>query len=233
MENPQEEPGYRRIGSRLPSFASSPSATGSTPTTLPPSSATSGAQSLARADSNSTGLPPSATGAERLPSVRQAMERPDPEATDRAIVACLPRSIGSTLCPVYQDRIDPVYGFDTELVGYATMSGERPSADLMDARQLVGRYLVSAPEARIKAELARLRVSTKARPEGEDDLAMMFQVFAEECAEYPADVMVWALRGWARREIFYPSLAELRDLLQRGARRRRSLMEALSPAMAA
>jgi hypothetical protein len=127
---------------------------------------------------------------------------------------------------MYRDRIDPVYGFDTEFLGYR-LEGAVPSGDLMQARQMVGQHLRPAEVGLIKRELARLRVSTKSRAETDDDLAMGFQVLAEECAEYPPDVVVWALRGWARMETFYPSLAEIRDRLQRGVARRRSLMAAV------
>jgi hypothetical protein len=132
------------------------------------------------------------------------------------------------LRPLWNDRIDPVYGFDSEFVGYDIDADRVRAPDLMQARQLVGQHLRGAPEAIVKRELARLRVATKARNESDDDLAMGFQVLAEECADYPPDVVVWALRGWARMEIFYPSLAEIRDRLQRGARKRRALMAALN-----
>lgn len=150
----------------------------------------------------------------------------DPAMVDRAIVASLPPSIASALVPVHRDRIDPVYGFDSELVGYR-LEGEVPAADVMQARQIVGRCLAPADEPLIKRELARLRASTKARAEADDDLAMGFQVLAEECSEYPPDVVVWAMRGWARMETFYPSLAEIRDRLQRAARRRQAMLKAL------
>lgn len=127
---------------------------------------------------------------------------------------------------MYRDRIDPVYGFDTEFLGYR-LDGAVPAGDLALARQMIGQHLCSSEEGLIKRELARLRVSTKARAETDDDLAMGFQVLAEECAEYPPDVVVWALRGWARMETFYPSLAEIRDRLQRGVARRRSMMNAV------
>jgi hypothetical protein len=153
----------------------------------------------------------------------------DPEAVDKAIVASLPRSLASTCSEIENEWIDPVYGWDYEVVGYTFGRGvlDAPDGDVRAARNMVALYMAPPSEAVIKHELARLRASTKSRAEEEGDIAMGFQVLAEECFEYPADVVVWALRGWAKRERFYPSLAEIRDLLQRGSRRRESLAKSL------
>lgn len=224
-----EEIGCRPIGSLVPKIVSSLKTAGLSQMPSRMNSATTGLPCRERPVANSTGRQLSEIAAATLPSIASAMDMADPERLDRAIAASLPPSIKSILAPIFQDRIDPVYGFDTEIVGYARRPAQGcPERELQAARQLVGRYLAPAAESRIKMELARLRVSTKARAESDGDLAMMFQVFAEECAEYPADVVVWALRGWARTEIFYPSLAELRERLQRGARRRRSLMAVIN-----
>jgi hypothetical protein len=161
-------------------------------------------------------------------SLSEALRTNDPEAVDRAILASLPPSVASTLKPTYREYIDPKYGFDCEFTGYAMPPDVIvPIGDLVKAASLVERHLRPAPEPLIKQELARLRVSTKARAESDDDLAMGFQVLAEECSEYPADVVVWALRSWARMETFYPSLAEIRERLQRGVARRRAMAKAL------
>lgn len=228
MDDHQNEArGSRSIGSLATRIASSPEALASALTTLPPSSGTTGARSLAPRPSSSTGQQLSATGAAILPSVAEAIALADPQALDQAIVRSLPLSVGSGLRATYRDFIDPVYGFDTEFTGFAlAMEGVLP-AELMQARQMVGLHLKPAAGGLIKQELARLRVSTKSRSESADDLVMGFQVMAEECSEYPADVVVWALRGWARSEVFYPALSEIRDRLQRGARRRKALMAAL------
>jgi len=196
------------------------------------SSETTGLRSLAQRDASATGRQLSETVADRSLSIAQAVAKGDPEAVDRAILASLPPSIVSTLQPTHRDYIDPVYGFDTEFLGYA-LRGEVPAGDLMQARQIVGQHLRPGDEALIKREIARLRVSTKSRAESDDDMAMGFQVIAEECAEYPPDVVQWGLRSWARSEVFYPSLAEIRERLQRGARRRKALLAALTQPRAA
>lgn len=227
-DHQNEGRGSRSIGSLTSRIASSPEALASALAleTLPRSSGTTGSRSLAPRDANSTGRQLSATAAATLPSIAEAIALANPQILDLAIARSLPPSIGSALRAIHRDIIDPVYGLDTEFVGYELSRTVVP-AELMQARQMVGLHLKPAAGGLIKQELARLRVSTKSRTESADDLVMGFQVFAEECSEYPADVVVWALRGWARSEVFYPSLAEIRDRLQRGARRRKAMMAAL------
>lgn len=228
-DHQNEGRGSRSIGSLTSKIASSPEALGSALAleTLPRSSGTTGSRSLAPRDASSTGRQLSETAAATLPSIAEAIALADPQALDLAIVRSLPPSIGSALKAIHRDIIDPVYGLDTEFVGYELPRAGVVPAELMQARQMVGLHLKPAVGGLIKQELARLRVSTKSRSESADDLVMGFQVMAEECSEYPADVVVWALRGWARSEVFYPSLAEIRDRLQRGARRRKAMMAAL------
>lgn len=222
--------GFRQIGSLVPRTTNgrSPSMglAESGPTRSPQNTSTIGSTSQEIGGAKFAGGGHGETASGRSLAIAEAARQMDPEAVDRAIVASLPPSIASTLRPTYRDRIDPVYGFDTEFVGYR-LDGPVPAKDLMQARQMVGLYLAPAEVGLIKREIARLRVSTKSRAETDDDLAMGFQVLAEECAQYPADVVVWALRTWAQAEIFYPSLAEIRERLQRGARKRRALLEAM------
>lgn len=221
-----EDQGLKLVGNlRLPT-GTSPYLSDSTQREWPQSFATTGSRFPAPGGARSTGRQLSATAAGKSLSIAEAVERADPEAVDRAIVASLPPSIASTLRPMYRDHIDPRYGFDTEFLGYR-LEGAVPAGDLELARQMIGQHLCPAEVGLIKRELARLRVSTKSRAETDDDLAMGFQVLAEECAEYPPDVVMWALRSWAKQETFYPSLAEIRDRLQRGVKKRRQLMQAI------
>jgi hypothetical protein len=116
--------------------------------------------------------------------------------------------------------------FDGQFSHYApiTVSPE----DRRSALELVDIALRPAPKSLILAELARLRLTTKARPECDDDLRMMAAVYAENIADYPSDVVVDALRNWARYERFWPSWAELRKELEALVKRRRSLRATLA-----
>ena len=126
-----------------------------------------------------------------------------------------------------RDFIDPVYGFDTEFLGYS-LAAAVMHRDLTTARNSVEVACTPAKASFVRMELARLRASTKSRVQPGDDLAMILQVLAEECQDYPSDVVQHALRGWAKREMWFPSLAELRAELQRHGKRRLALLECLN-----
>jgi hypothetical protein len=215
------------IGDLAPRIVNSLRVSDSIPNELPPNTATTGSGLPVPRDSSSIGRQPSATDAGRSLTVPEAMRTNDPEAVDRAILASLPPSVASTLQPTFREFTDR-YGWNEEFAGYHIPANVLvPRQDINTAKALVEQHLQPAPSPLIKQELARLRVSTKSRAESDDDLAMGFQVLAEECSEYPADVVVWALRSWARMETFYPSLAEIRERLQRGVQRRRAMAKAL------
>lgn len=119
-----------------------------------------------------------------------------------------------------------MYGLDVEFLGYSLAPGAAPD-ELAAGNEMVQFASQPAAPGVIKMLLAELRVSTKARAEQDDDLALGFQVYATEVARYPADCAAAAIRKIARREKFYPALAELRDELQRESRRRKALADVL------
>ena len=122
---------------------------------------------------------------------------------------------------------DPKYGFMFDFERYSFHPKLVPVTDIDAARELAEQAMLPAPPKVILAELARLRVSTKIRAEDERDMALRFQVLAETMEEFPADVAVAALRRWARREVFFPSVAEIVEEMHRFNRRRQSLLTAL------
>jgi len=156
------------------------------------------------------------------------MEEADPEPyrVDKLLVASLPPSVLSVLRRLTRSWNDPVYGHDFEVTGYV-LDGPAPSQDIATARTMVDRCMRPARENQIKALLAELRVETKARAEHDDDLVLGLQLYADELAKHPADVVCAAVRKIARRDTFYPSLAELRKQLLAESKSRRFLREAL------
>jgi len=79
----------------------------------------------------------------------------------------------------------------------------------------------SRPE--LVQEVTRCLAVTVARERDQADLKAMLAVMAEELAEFPADVLRAELRSWARREKWWPTLAELRERCERAMRLRKSL----------
>jgi len=126
---------------------------------------------------------------------------------------------------VAREYIDPQYGYDSELVSFTL--GPVPSADRGLAAAILDVALQPASVEVIQQALTALRVATKASHMQEGDLTLTMQVYADECAEYPPDVVRAACLRWMRREKWFPSLSELRDEMQRLVRRRRLIADAL------
>ena len=76
-------------------------------------------------------------------------------------------------------------------------------------------------------EIARLKMLTKGRAETEADLKGQAVAMAQELEAYPPDVVRDAARSWARREKWFPALAEMIELCEAGVRKRRDLLRAL------
>jgi hypothetical protein len=83
------------------------------------------------------------------------------------------------------------------------------------------------PEAAIVAATRCLTV-TKAHAHDETDMQMLLGIFADELQHFPEDVVVSAFRKFAKREKFWPSLAEILDDCQRLSRWRYSLKAILT-----
>ena len=170
---------------------------------------------------------PGETGAVAKPrSLPELLAGSEPEETDRSLRALLTSCAGCECRPVEREWVDPKYGLDFEVVRYEFADSLSSEARHAIAERLAEAF-EPADERTILAELTRLKLSTKARAETEDNQVLALTILAEECAEWPADVVRAALRRYARRETWFPSLAEIRDELQRVGRRRRLMAEAL------
>lgn len=86
-----------------------------------------------------------------------------------------------------------------------------PAAEAMieQARQALDAALVPAEPAAVLKMLARLKISTSSRNRDGDDAKLERRVFADELRRYPLDVVDEACRRWARREQWWPSIAEI------------------------
>lgn len=123
-----------------------------------------------------------------------------------------------------------IYGTDGQFEGSEVsfvLHGEVGKAERDQAIRLVSQSLRPAGPELAAKELGRLALLTKSRAEGDDDTKARLVVMADELANYPADVVLDALRYWARTEKFFPAWAELRDLLDRRVQRRKRLRAAL------
>jgi hypothetical protein len=159
------------------------------------------------------------------PAIVAQMGGADPEVTDRLLVDGLAALLGRFPTLRTTEVIDPQYGYDFAAVGYDL--GRLDEDQWREAQTLMAPALEPASPRIVAEELARLRAVTKARSISEPEAAMMFGALRQELSEFPPDVVRGALRKIARRETFFPALAEVRDQCQREFRNRRLLAEAL------
>lgn len=225
---PRGPSGLRPIGSLMPRISASPRSSVSTLDGPATSSATTGTPQAAPVRQSVIGRRPGATGvAARSNSLAELLRGEEPAVTDRGI--------RSQLAPYHASFCEPVLDEGCEVVGWRFLRDPRElSAEERQGAFVALEVLMPAMEPAtadmVKRELVRLRMSCVPHNEAEDEAATRLQILGEECRNWPPDILRGALRGWARREKFFPTLAELRAELQRHSRCRRTLVAALQEA---
>jgi hypothetical protein len=76
-------------------------------------------------------------------------------------------------------------------------------------------------------KLAELRVLTAHRARDGIDVELMAGAYTERLAAYPQDIVVAAVDGWANREEFWPTWAELKAECDKRMRGRKMIRQAL------
>ena len=79
----------------------------------------------------------------------------------------------------------------------------------------------------IAEELTILNAKTVRRDSGDTDTGILVRAYAEELAEYPADVVRYVLKMSAKNNKFFPAWAELYEDLEFWGRDRLRLYEAV------
>ena len=148
--------------------------------------------------------------------------------TDAALIRSLPPSVRSCL----EIKTEGRWNKDESFRGYVTIV--TPTTAIGDELLAVARETVAesiAPMERnelIKA-LGKLKLLTAARGVGETDLTLQLAAYADELAQWPADVVREVLERQPRRSKWWPAWAELYDLLSELAAPRNALLAALAP----
>ena len=217
--------GFRQIGILVPKVASSPGSSGSTPTPSSPSSATTGPTSPGRAVAASPGSGPGKTVAATVPklaAVREAVLAQDSDLVAHRLQAWL-RPFETSLRPSISEDGNPAT--DWEITGYRLV-GPLPAKMLADLEPVMQRLTAPAGPQAVLAPALRCLTLTKSRERDGMDLRLFAAALAEELGEFPVDVVATAFRRWARRETWWPSLAEIREQCLREMRWRNSLKAA-------
>lgn len=142
-------------------------------------------------------------------------------------MALLPPSVLSSAREIWRDVARTDHQFEQAFHGYEIV-GQIPEADRLAALKVLETSMKPTPRELVAKELVRMRGLTKARAETAEDMQMIVAAFLDEIRDYPADVVVNACRRWARAEKWWPSWAELKDMLDFRMRRRRALLDALN-----
>lgn len=213
-----EERGLRRIGDLVPTISGLPDNSGSIRSGLPTNSPTIGTRNRGRAVASSTGARRGATGAVAKRSDGLVLDSRDPAASLR-------RRVTSCLASTWIDG-DTGYGWDGRVAGYELVA-PLPAGELAEAIGTIEAALIPAPAKQIVAELTRLRQLTISRDRSTVDLELLLAAYADELRQYPGDAVTVVLREWPRSHRFWPSLAELVELLEPIVRPRRELLNAL------
>jgi hypothetical protein len=215
-----EERGLSQLGSPLSKIVSSLQVVDSTQDTPPNSSATTGTPSRDKPALPSTGKPNGGRGVATRPS-----GPPSVWQADRGLEASFPEPLRTLLRSKarYDSEFDALLGYD-ELSPAKTPAGE---AMLDRARNALDAALAPAEPAAVLKMLARLKISTSSRNRDGDDAKLERRVFADELRRYPLDVVDEACRRWARREQWWPSIAEIVGECDRLVNWRRVTREAL------
>jgi len=132
--------------------------------------------------------------------VRANRDNPTAHQIDQTIQASLRQDFASQLD--FKTKTDR----DFEVTGYAIqVRGEVPVA----WRDAIGFFTKPAAPAFAAMEVTRLRTLTTKRKEGEFDLELSITAISEELSVYPEDIVQTVCRDWARKNRFFPVLAEL------------------------
>jgi hypothetical protein len=104
------------------------------------------------------------------------------------------------------------------------------NADPMDVERCFGQILALCDPCDpllAARKLAELRVLTAHRARDGVDVELMAGAYTERLAAYPADIVVAAVDGWANREEFWPTWAELKAECDKRMRGRKMIRQAL------
>lgn len=101
---------------------------------------------------------------------------------------------------------------DGNVTGYRLAANVEPY-DITEAIRIIEDISQPATKKDIIQALTKLHLKTKQKRQEASDTAMQLQVYAEELAEYPADVVIETLKKWPNHSPWWPSWKELKGEL--------------------
>ena len=119
-------------------------------------------------------------------------------------------------------KLQPIWGKGDLPRGYV-IEGEVTKLDV----NLLEDAVKPLSTREIAEELTILNAKTVRRDSGDTDTGILVRAYAEELAEYPADVVRYVLKAAAKNNKFFPAWAELYEDLEFWGRDRIRLYEAV------
>lgn len=209
----------RRLSEILPPISTS------IPKPPPARSATIGQQSLELRGARSIGQQHGATGAVTTPSANHRPEVArvfDLPASATNLARSLGRLISWQGVSIYAGE---------EFAGVAIKDvAVRPGFDAAEVQRhaaAVERLCEPAGTDIATQKLTELRRLTAHRAQGDNDMVLTAVAYTQRLAQYPADVVAAACDGWADREQWWPSWAELKAECDKRMRGRLQIRETL------
>lgn len=210
MNRENEDQGFRSIGSLLPKIENLRPGSDSTGEPSSPSSEITGSGLPARRGQSLTGPRRGGTDVAKSDRTEQAISQ-----SDQALAALLTQCAGS----ISWRRIDESgdYGYER-------------SIDVPQARNVEQRYRDAYEAACVPMGLeetnrllGKLKVMTAARQQQADDIAFQIMVYAEELAEYPADIARHVLSTQYKVSKWWPAWQEIQSRIEHHGRQRMAL----------
>ncbi len=126
--------------------------------------------------------------------------------------------------------IDSPFGADLIVVGYDVPNAVPVSAapELVGARRKLIELCRPLSGEDLVRELTRARILMSRTARSDEDWDLIVEAYADELRAYPADIVIDALRYVVRAEKWWPSWAELLEIVEHRARPRRALLAALN-----
>lgn len=110
---------------------------------------------------------------------------------------------------------------------FYTIAGEGDLEKLRAAETMIAETLLPMEIGTIAELLTELHMKVAVRNKGSVDMEATFFVYAEDLAEYPADVVADVIADWGRNEKWWPTVSELRSQAYSLAYRRRAMLRAV------
>ena len=103
--------------------------------------------------------------------------------------------------------------------------------DKANATRVIENTMTTLPATVIVQELTKLNALTKRKPDDSQiDIDLLVAAYVEKLSPYPGEAVLWALRKWPEWRAagkWWPSWAELHDMLEGRVAERQLMLEAL------